>query len=275
MYLVTGMHRSGTSFVTQLIGEIGMITGSKESFIPQDEWNQEGYYENAEIVLLNDRLIAGDRLSSTRFHLTPSHRVPIGSRLKMTVGMVGYFFMRNRTPIADRAREKRDQIIALAERYRDTVVKDPRFCLTLGQWKEYAGVDSVVFSFRHPLEVARSLRRRDHLPLRLGFEIWRFHIERFLSDAPGTPMVFVDFNRFFDPGEREEELERCYAFAGKRYDPGEGREILSRVLNRSLKNNHAGEEEMPASCRPLWRELERWRAHALSPLPYEPQFISA
>ena len=268
MRIVTGMHRSGTSFVTQLLDEIGMDTGDPQEFIPTDEWNRDGYYELQDVVTLNDRLILGDALYTDGIRASESHGKPFWSRFKMALAVGRYVLIRNGRPIERRAGRKQDEIGALGDRYRDVVVKDPRFCLTLGQWKRYAGVDSVLFSYRHPLEVSRSLARRERIPLWVGFESWRFHIRRFLEDAHQTPMVFVNFNRFFDPDEREEELRRCYAFAGRRWNQSEGRAILDRVLKRSLRNNHAGEAEMPASCRPLWRELERWRARAITPQPY-------
>lgn len=268
MYLVTGMHRSGTSFVTQLLNEVGMDTGDPNDFIPTDEWNRDGYYEIQNVVTLNDRLILGDALYTDGIRGSESHGRPFWSQLKMALAVGRYVLVRNGRPIERRAARKQDEIGALGDRYRGFVVKDPRFCLTLGQWKRYATVESVLFSYRHPLEVAQSLVRRERIPLWVGFQTWRFHIRRFLEEAEQTPMVFVNFNRFFDPDEREEELQRCYAFAGRTWDETEGRAILDRVLKRSLKNNHAGEAEMPSSCRPLWRELERWRELATMPQPY-------
>ena len=44
MYLITGMHRSGTSLVAQIFFEVGMDFGDPENFYPADRWNPDGYF---------------------------------------------------------------------------------------------------------------------------------------------------------------------------------------------------------------------------------------
>src|SRR5204863_8238513 len=51
-YLVLGMHRSGTSAVTQLLG----LAGAKlpANVMPGDEHNEKGYFEPWKIAIFND-----------------------------------------------------------------------------------------------------------------------------------------------------------------------------------------------------------------------------
>ena len=57
-YLVLGMHRSGTSAVTQLLALAGASLPA--NVMPGDEHNEKGYFEPWKIAIFNDeRLRAG------------------------------------------------------------------------------------------------------------------------------------------------------------------------------------------------------------------------
>ncbi len=51
-YLVLGMHRSGTSAVTQLLALAGASLPA--NVMPGDEHNQKGYFEPWKIAIFND-----------------------------------------------------------------------------------------------------------------------------------------------------------------------------------------------------------------------------
>src|SRR5690349_5533051 len=52
-YLVLGMHRSGTSAITQLLALAGAQL--PENVMPGDEHNAKGYFEPWKIAIFNDR----------------------------------------------------------------------------------------------------------------------------------------------------------------------------------------------------------------------------
>ena len=53
---VLGMHRSGTSALTGLLHRLGVVLG--EHLLPASEDNPRGYWENADIVAVHERLMA-------------------------------------------------------------------------------------------------------------------------------------------------------------------------------------------------------------------------
>src|SRR5881397_1961564 len=55
---ITGMHRSGTSLVAGIVNILGVDLGPPESMWEPDEANPRGYWEQAEIVDLNDEILA-------------------------------------------------------------------------------------------------------------------------------------------------------------------------------------------------------------------------
>ena len=59
MKLISGMHRSGTSLVAQLFFEAGADMGNPSTFYPTDKWNSDGYFEQTDILAINQPLING------------------------------------------------------------------------------------------------------------------------------------------------------------------------------------------------------------------------
>ncbi|MFW5883391.1 MAG: hypothetical protein ACOCVG_03390, partial [Verrucomicrobiota bacterium] len=223
----------------------------------------------ADTVVFNDRLILGDTFYGEDIRRKHPSERPLWGIAKMRIAKARYIFHRFENPIRRRAKRKEAELMELHGRIKDIVVKDPRFCLTLAEWRRYAGVDKILFSYRHPLEVARSLQKREHMPIWFGLRMWHFHVEKFLQAAQGIPLVCVDFNRFFDQSDHLAEMERCYGFAGRTWSPEEAEEVLGKVLKKKLKNN-TSVRPLPQSCAQLYRELERWRSLTCTPLPYQP-----
>lgn len=55
--VVMGLRRSGTSLVSQLLHELGVVMG--ETFLQTlPDWNPDGFYEDAEFVAVADRVVA-------------------------------------------------------------------------------------------------------------------------------------------------------------------------------------------------------------------------
>jgi len=54
--VVLGMHRSGTSAVAGCLERLGICMGRR--LAPGDEWNPGGYFEDRDLVELNDRLLS-------------------------------------------------------------------------------------------------------------------------------------------------------------------------------------------------------------------------
>lgn len=55
---ITGMHRSGTSLVTNLLRLCGLYLGDEQDLMPATPDNQRGYWENRKFSDLNDEILA-------------------------------------------------------------------------------------------------------------------------------------------------------------------------------------------------------------------------
>jgi hypothetical protein len=189
MILVTGMSRSGTSMVCQLLTGLGVAFGDSAAMLPGDRWNPSGYFELREVVDVNSLVITG--LPRTR------------SRFGAWCSKVAYLCMPPAAAIAGRAARQRTAIAALGERHRARAVKDPRFCLSLLYWRQWAAVDLIVVCVRHPAAVVDSLLRRHWLPRWLGARFYAYHIDALLAQLPETGVAFVDVDRLVAGDARE------------------------------------------------------------------------
>ena len=150
--MVVGMHRSLTSALVQALAEtMNFRLGAEYS----SNW------ELTEIQLINDLLLqfANSRWLDVTLPLDRAFSLPLASCVPLHARMLQYL---NAGPA-----------LIAEPRTGPLVIKDPRFCLTLAYWSSCTPKPPhVVFVFRSPIEVARSLQRRNDLPLERGIELW-------------------------------------------------------------------------------------------------------
>ena len=180
--VVLGMYRSGTSALTRALGLLGSSLGPSA--------NLGKFWESRAPRGRNERILAA---FGGGWDCPPI----------MPEGWVD----------APEVREVRPDARAALATFGAAPVftwKDPRTCLTLPFWLELLDEPPViVFTHRHPLEVAESQARRDHLGTAHSFALWErynanavsysqgsrcFNIQysELLADPVGTMRTFVD-----------------------------------------------------------------------------------
>ncbi len=256
MIIVTGMHRSGTSFTCNLLHAMGADYGDDQLLLKSDVWNQRGYFENLEVLALNNRLILGKTAAVFYEQVLASH---LGEKskavLKSILNLPSFIFP---TPgkIERQSFQCLEKLDQLSEKYSETVVKDVRFCLTLGVWRKQGDPSKVLFCYRHPWEVAMSLKRRQHIPLWKGFQLWAQHVEGFFKQAQDLPGVIVNYHHFMgEEADALQEMRRLYAFLERSYDETQAREVLSSVRVSGLYHNRCSEQILPKKTERLWDKL--------------------
>lgn len=183
--VVLGMHRSGTSAVTRMIGLLG--AEPPRDPMPPTADNPVGYWESRRIARFNNRLLES---AGTRWHDDRAIAA---------------------TWFADPAREA-DRVEArsiLAEEFATAdviVLKDPRICRLLPFWRTVlaeAGIAPLaVVVLRDPLEVARSLAAREADPsfrpasvpaLSRGLALWLRYVLDAERHSHDMPRVVIDY----------------------------------------------------------------------------------
>lgn len=254
MKIITGMHRSGTSFLAQALFRLGLDFGPQDLLFPADYWNQNGYFENLEVVDINNQLILGAGTPVELWLKAPEHgfdRVVNSLRSRKWK----YFLKPTQSRIHGRSTKFSKRIDRLHHIYNGITVKDPRFCLTLKVWAEHGVIEDIVFSFRNPQAVASSVRRREKLPLVLGYQQWLYHIRGFWSQVDvDTPVFLVDFDRFFDARAQEEAFDRLIKYR-QLPDAEVHRKALIDELDPRLRNHQSDLGNLPVDVATAYEAL--------------------
>lgn len=270
MIVVTGMHRSGTSAVTQLLAELGMDLGDPDQLLAADDWNAQGYWENLRVLLCNDQLVMG----GGGFYPKPYYRLPRPQRpgtmrLRMSLLWMRFTLFPSLSAIERRAARRNEEMKQLTEEFQGRVVKDPRFCVTLSSWQRHRAAERVLVMLRRPDEVANSLSRRNRLPRRFGLSLWRLHYRALLQALEGLPVVFVDFNRLLQKDTCDAELERVWAFSGRSVRPEIKTELQQRVINPRLATGGGPLQSIDKSTATLYRQLQQYHADYNQPRSFQ------
>lgn len=278
--IILGMHRSGTSLVARMLGEIGLFLG----------WRKDVNHEAWFFLRLNDWLLhqcggAWDQPTPIR-HLiaNPEGRRMVGDYLRFMLGAPrAASFLGPRRYLRYRS---------LAALDRPWGWKDPRNTFTLPLWLDLFPEARVVHVYRHGVDVAASLNRRQDesldqsqrrfrrrrwayafaIPRRAGFaESWRcaeldealrlwseyIHEARAHVAALGDRIMEVRYEDLLEDPHRE--LSALAAFCSLPASSGTVGQAAGRIRPaRALAYQHD----------PMLRELaERWRER-LRPFGY-------
>lgn len=175
--LILGMHRSGTSALTWLAGQIG-ATLPADGIDPHAD-NARGYFESAGLVKADDQLMRSCRTSWFDPRPLPWHRLPPeGLRDRMD-------------RIADAIRAGWGDAPLMA-------IKDPRQCrfvpLVAGILAEMGVEARAVLMLRRPAEIAASLYHRDGTIPAYAHLLWLRHMIDAERATRDMPRAVVDYD---------------------------------------------------------------------------------
>ena len=145
--LVVGPHRSGTSFLTQIISILGGDLG-KTLMLPSHD-NPRGFWENQKIVDTHDRL-----LQDFEKDWTTAPALPNG--------------FENSQFATDAITDLKDILETDFRRDCVSLIKDPRICATYPLWKRFSTETGrplkVIALVRSPQAVSQSIQVRNYIP---------------------------------------------------------------------------------------------------------------
>jgi hypothetical protein len=233
--IVLGMHRSGTSALTGTLHRLGVALGSNlMPPIPGD--NDKGFYENDDIVPVHERLFAA--LGSSWHDVSPPvedwpHR-PATQPFRAELGAV------------------------LAREFADAPlwgIKDPRICRFMPLWLDLLDASGAEAKFlliwRHPFEVAESLRKRQGFDRVKSYQLWFRYMREAETGSRGRPRQVVGYAAFLD------DWRTTLGQAAARLDlPGIAEAIDQRAadidafLSTDLHRNRADEDRFRAEAPP-------------------------
>ncbi len=229
---ILGMHRSGTSAITRGFNLLGAYLGEEEDLMPSLPENPEGFWERMDIYYLQESM-----LSVMERDWTTSAPLP------------------ENWHTLDAIRPYRIELAELVKKIFSChplwAWKDPRTCLLLPLWREVLSdlgiVLKVVFVVRNPLDVARSLEKRNGLPLNKGLEMWFAYSLAALKGVKGLEAVFVSYDFFLDNWKAE--LRNCAEALGIQWpaDDSELKEKMASFVRHDLRHSISGLDELEAA----------------------------
>lgn len=173
--VMTGMHRSGTSFLCRAFNLAGVYIGSLNDLITHD-WkphpsNKRGHWENQKILTLANECL---RINGGEWY-DPPEEVSCPSELTSRIKAV--------------VDDLRKQAILGAG------FKETRILLMLDEWKSYLPKDFVLVGiFRHPLKVAESLKIRSDFSYSKSLKLWQIYNSNLLKHIETNGGFLINFD---------------------------------------------------------------------------------
>ena len=137
VFLISGMHRSGTSLTASLLQKVGVNIGKK--LVGPEYGNIKGHFENIDFVKFHQEILRSQNIDDLGSNLLDEQEIVIGEKEK----------------------KKGRQLIKKHQKGNALWGwKDPRNTLFLDLWLELLPQANFIFIFRSPWEVVDSLYRR-------------------------------------------------------------------------------------------------------------------
>jgi glycosyltransferase involved in cell wall biosynthesis len=221
--IVLGMHRSGTSVLSGCLNILGLNFGNSQ--IAFDHNGQTSIFENRDIVLLNDILLRD-----------------IGCKWDM-VGSLPQDWLERR--IVANSKEKISNLVKINYSTNDLwTIHDPRLCRLMPLWMDVFNRENIepcfVLMVRHPLEVAKSLEKRDGFDLLKGHLLWLMHTREALAACDGYKHAILTYDSLLgDPISCFEKISRELDIDFLSDLKNRYHEIIEFV-RQDLKHHHCG-----------------------------------
>lgn len=208
VYIVLGMHKSGTTLVSKILHESGINMGYFNPDISYDEGNK---YERMETLITNISLLNIKYKEPSIF---------ISTALKSESGISKLLISYIQRLVKD-----------LNIQFVDWGFKDPRTCLTYRIWEKYIPDHKLIIVVRSPLEITKHYSKRGEFinitRIWRTLNAWHLHNFQILNYLQTTKREFIiiDFSEFLTCST---SLHSLSEFTGRR---------LKDLRNKQLYRN--------------------------------------
>jgi hypothetical protein len=193
LYVVTGMHKSGTTLVADVLQQSGV--SMVESYDPGSGYDSGRFTERPSVRRINSELLARSLDGRIRARLPAELAVDDPVRVRMREVLAGSH--RGSGPWG---------------------FKDPRLCLTYHLWQPLLPGHRIVAVYRHPAQVMRRFRRppTSRVPVsrpgraRSGLRQWLRYNRRLLEmlAAGSVPSILLRYEELMEGDSEFTRLER-------------------------------------------------------------------
>ncbi len=178
---VVSIGRSGTSVISRILHEVLAVDfGDEADHIPRNHNNPDGYFENREMLALNERILAavnGAVLRPPALEAFVTLDPDTKKTLIETVGERLNFYAAGKSSFG---------------------WKDPRLSLTFPIWKAAVPNVVAVIAFRDPRAVMRSIADQLEVAPTSLSGLWLDYYRRIFRDTADCKRVVVSFDQLLD-----------------------------------------------------------------------------
>jgi hypothetical protein len=222
--------------------------------LPPQPDNEKGFWESSVLMALNDEILTVGGSHWNDWRTFDLRRID------------------SKAAVALHSRAK----AALASEFNDAdlpIVKDPRMCRLMRFWapvfEEARWSVRTVLPLRSPLEVARSLNRRDGLSVSWGCLLWLRHVLDAEAETRAMPRAVLDWSQFLDDkrgtlARVTEQLELTWPDGGESAFAD-----IDELVSPDLRHHKATEADLRAN--PAISDLVRETYSAMLELVEDPR----
>jgi len=232
--LVMGMHRSGTSALTGMLGLLDVFLGSE--LVEGNGDNPKGYFENNTLCLINEKLL-NQVDSSWDDVIFGEEKI---SNVKDVDGLISHI--------------KKE-----FKHSNNFAIKDPRIAFLFPVYRrvlEELGINiKIIIPFRHPMEVASSLNRRDNFSYEKGILLWAYHFLLAEKYSREFERVFIGFNELISNSRGAVTLmsEKLHIDFKSKYT--KNRKQINEFLESGLKHHNLPIDNLSENTYKVVREI--------------------
>ncbi len=240
--VILGMHRSGTSALAGALHAMGAFVGEPDAMTGKNWENPLGFFERRDTRVICDAILHGnhadwwkvanfdaDRVPYTFAHARQAEFSAVISRLDEGAGKNGVW-----------------------------ALKEPRFCVLFPILRRALVNPHVVIMTRNPLEVAKSLRRRNGFTMDAGLALWEAYMVSAIQASGSSNPILVSYDRLVsDPEQTLERLAGDLAARGvSGLDAKAGAGAVLASLRREAVEDDVSKEQLTPSQARLWKALQ-------------------
>jgi len=218
--VVLGMHRSGTSLLSGLLVK-GLSYVVPGKVMVANNGNQYGYFENDNVSFQNDVWLNEQSMHWNKLNIRTDEkdsRVIVGG-FDPNFSCITDYCAKAKHKKLNYFQNRKRALLDFNNSTLPWLLKDPRLCITLSMWLPSlkGAPPAVLFTFRNPLEVAKSLARRKINNVKLlsnGMKLWIWYNRLSLLNSQSLCRVVTSNEAVIrDPVSEisriNEELTKC------------------------------------------------------------------
>lgn len=261
--IITGMHRSGTSMVAQLLHKLGVYLGEEDQISNyKPEENPDGFWEDPRIFTLNDKLLA--KLNSSWDSLEKEF---FQFDWKIQGGYIEQY-----------KKNAEEILLTISGGNQNWGFKDPRTMILLPFWKTLCPNAKYILLIRNPLEVAFSLSKRfdNFVDISNALRLWRDYYDLFLEYIGNSLYLISHYESYFyDP---EKETKRLLEFVGLKVSSEKIQKISQEVIKSNYYRGVVTKElfedykEFPVGLLNIYSKLKSLSGNVFTQLENDPEY---